>query len=217
MPIKESDGDDGRCQVLVTDPGPEQLRQGEQETKSRNKSQSRQKKVPSASHKCSQYSPISSPPPESQKPLFCRLKIIYMKVFDWKKLLPHLIAIISFIVLAALFSKPALEGKVLYQHDIVPIRRRQPGYCNYAAKHGQPPCGPTGCSAECLLYRSGCPATMYCRTTSIPCSPLGAPADAVLFLACILFYFLSAGRRGQSLCGHAGILLRSRIRPSTRL
>ena len=41
-----------------------------------------------------------------------------MKHFDWKKLLPHIIAIAIFLVVALIYCKPALEGKVLQQHDI---------------------------------------------------------------------------------------------------
>ena len=36
-----------------------------------------------------------------------------------KKVLPHIIAIVLFIIVSALFCKPALEGNVLNQHDNV--------------------------------------------------------------------------------------------------
>lgn len=42
-----------------------------------------------------------------------------MQSFDFKKFLPHLLAILGFIVIAALFSYPQLKGEVLKQHDIV--------------------------------------------------------------------------------------------------
>lgn len=42
-----------------------------------------------------------------------------MQSFDLKKFLPHLLAILGFIVIAALFSYPQLKGEVLQQHDII--------------------------------------------------------------------------------------------------
>lgn len=42
-----------------------------------------------------------------------------MKNINFKKLLPHVIAIVVFILVAVIFCKPALEGKVLNQHDTV--------------------------------------------------------------------------------------------------
>jgi hypothetical protein len=41
-----------------------------------------------------------------------------MKEFKWKSLLPHVIAIIIFVIVAAIYCKPALEGKVLSQSDV---------------------------------------------------------------------------------------------------
>lgn len=40
-----------------------------------------------------------------------------MKNFDFKKLVPHIIAIAIFAVVAMVYCKPALQGKVLNQHD----------------------------------------------------------------------------------------------------
>ena len=41
-----------------------------------------------------------------------------MKNLDVKKLIPHLVAIASFIIIAVIYCKPALDGKVLQQSDI---------------------------------------------------------------------------------------------------
>ncbi len=40
-----------------------------------------------------------------------------MKNFDFKKLLPHIIAIVVFAIVAFIYCKPSFEGKVLNQHD----------------------------------------------------------------------------------------------------
>ena len=42
-----------------------------------------------------------------------------MKNINFKKLLPHLIAIGLFALVAVIYCKPALQGKVLSQHDIL--------------------------------------------------------------------------------------------------
>lgn len=42
-----------------------------------------------------------------------------MRNINWKSLLPHLIAIGIFILVAAIFCKPAIEGKVLSQGDVM--------------------------------------------------------------------------------------------------
>ena len=41
-----------------------------------------------------------------------------MKHLNWKKILPHIIAIVIFLVVAIVYCKPALEGQVLQQNDI---------------------------------------------------------------------------------------------------
>src|SRR5437870_3771478 len=45
--------------------------------------------------------------------------MFYMKKGLFKKILPHLIAIIVFLVVALIYCKPALEGKVVSQHDVI--------------------------------------------------------------------------------------------------
>lgn len=40
-----------------------------------------------------------------------------MKNLSWKKLLPHVLAVLVFLVVALLYCKPVLQGKVVNQHD----------------------------------------------------------------------------------------------------
>ncbi len=41
-----------------------------------------------------------------------------MKNFNFKKILPHLVAVAVFLIVSIIYCKPALEGKVVYQQDI---------------------------------------------------------------------------------------------------
>jgi hypothetical protein len=53
-----------------------------------------------------------------------------------KKLLPHIIAVVVFLVVALLFCKPALEGKVLQQHDIVGAKGMSQNSHDHYEKYG---------------------------------------------------------------------------------
>lgn len=115
-----------------------------------------------------------------------------MQSFDFKKLLPHLYAIIGFIVIAFLFSYPQLDGKVLHQGDYVSWKAM--------AKEGMDWHEKTG---ENVLWSnsmfSGMPTfTYYIGHTSNYIYPiqetimniLGKPAG-FLILAMLGFYILS--------------------------
>jgi len=56
-----------------------------------------------------------------------------------KKLLPHVIAIVVFLIITAIFCRPALEGNVLNQHDITGWKGMAQNAFEYKAKHGHYP------------------------------------------------------------------------------
>ena len=58
-----------------------------------------------------------------------------MKKFDFKKLLPHLIAILIFIAVSVIYCAPALKGKVLQQNDVNQWKGAIQNSVDYAAKH----------------------------------------------------------------------------------
>ncbi|MDP1973375.1 MAG: hypothetical protein Q8J87_10400, partial [Sediminibacterium sp.] len=41
-----------------------------------------------------------------------------MNRINWKALMPHALAVVIFLLVALIYCKPALEGKVLQQHDV---------------------------------------------------------------------------------------------------
>lgn len=115
-----------------------------------------------------------------------------MKAMNWKKILPHIIAVVIFIVIAALFCKPALEGKTLYQHDIVQYEGGSKDIADYSAKHGQAPLWTNGMFSGMPTYQIWMPANNLLPHYVNKILTLGLPQPMqFFFLACILFYFLS--------------------------
>jgi len=64
---------------------------------------------------------------------------VLMKPLNFKSLLPHLAAIGIFVVVALLFCKPALEGKVLQQSDIIHWKGMSKDIADYKEVNGQAP------------------------------------------------------------------------------
>ncbi|MDB5210288.1 MAG: hypothetical protein JWQ30_1115, partial [Sediminibacterium sp.] len=62
-----------------------------------------------------------------------------MKNFQWKKILPHVIAVVVFIVVALVYCKPTLEGKVLQQQDVKLWKTMAQNSYEYQKKHGDFP------------------------------------------------------------------------------
>ncbi len=62
-----------------------------------------------------------------------------MKKINWSKITPHLIAIGVFLVIALVYCKPALQGKVLQQGDIIHWRGMAQNSFKYKETHGHFP------------------------------------------------------------------------------
>jgi hypothetical protein len=130
-----------------------------------------------------------------------------MKALNWKKILPHIIAVVSFIVIAALFCKPSLEGKTLYQHDIVQYEGGSKDISNYAEKHGKAPLWTNGMFGGMPTYQIWMPANNVLPHYLNKVLTLGLPQPMqFFFLACILFYFLSQVARVNPYVGILGAL-----------
>lgn len=116
-----------------------------------------------------------------------------MKNFQWKKLLPHAIAIAVFLIVALIYCKPALEGKVLQQGDVIHWKGMAQNSFAYKDKHGTFPLWSNG-------MFSGMPAYQITGIGENPIGigyigsllTLGLPKPVYFFfLACICFYFLT--------------------------
>lgn len=131
-----------------------------------------------------------------------------MKKFQWKNILPHAIAVVVFLVVALVYCKPTLEGKVLQQSDVTLWKSMAQNSFDYQSKHGQFPLWSNG-------VFSGMPAFQITSVGSNPVSivyagnvlSLNLPKPvSFFFLACICFYFLSQVLRINTYIGLFGAL-----------
>jgi hypothetical protein len=112
--------------------------------------------------------------------------------FDFKKFLPHIIAVAVFLIVAVIFCKPAIEGKVVFQHDLQGWRGMVQQSIEFKEKHGHYPLWTNS------LF-SGMPAFQIAMEGTYKLSmgyleqviSLGLPQPInFFFVACICFYFL---------------------------
>lgn len=131
-----------------------------------------------------------------------------MNRINWKALFPHAIAIVIFFIVALIFCKPAIEGKVLQQHDVTQWKGMAQNSFQYKDKNGHFPLWTNG-------IFSGMPAYQITGIGNNPISVgyigilfnggLPKPAGA-FFLACLCFYFLTQVLRVNSYAGIIGAL-----------
>jgi hypothetical protein len=112
--------------------------------------------------------------------------------FDFKKFLPHIIAVAVFLIVAVIFCKPAIEGKVVFQHDLQGWRGMVQQSVEFKEKYGHYPLWTNS------LF-SGMPAFQIAMEGTHKLSmgyleqviSLGLPQPInFFFVACICFYLL---------------------------
>ena len=107
-----------------------------------------------------------------------------------KKILPHLLAIVLFLVVSVFFCKPALEGNVLVQHDNVGWKGMAQNSFEYKSQHGHFPLWNPNLFSGMPNYqvamegKSVLPDMVKLVTLGLP-KPIN-----FFFLACICFYIL---------------------------
>ena len=113
-----------------------------------------------------------------------------MKNFDWKKILPHVFAIGVFLIVAVIYCRPALEGKVLQQTDVVYWKGTAQNAFEYKETHGHFPLWNTHVFSGMPNYQVAMDSKSYLIDFGKLFS-LGLPKPAnYFFLACICFYIL---------------------------
>ncbi|HMK20289.1 MAG TPA: YfhO family protein [Chitinophagaceae bacterium] len=131
-----------------------------------------------------------------------------MKSSWFKKLIPHGVAVLIFLVVAFIYCKPVLEGKVVAQHDITHWKGSIQQSVEYAKTHnGLYPLWTNSMFSGMPTFQIG-----YNNNNKIPwiahqIFSLGLPKPVnFFFLACICFYFLCITLRVRSVFGILGAL-----------
>ena len=115
-----------------------------------------------------------------------------MKNFDWKKILPHVLAVAIFLIVAAIYSKPTLEGKVLQQSDVTHWKAMSKDAFNYRDKHGVFPLWINNMFSGMPSFQVGAQYNNDLPYIFINIFSLWLPKPInFFFLACVCFYFLA--------------------------
>jgi hypothetical protein len=114
-----------------------------------------------------------------------------MKNFNFKKLLPHLAAIVIFLIISVVYCKPALEGKVVMQQDIQNWRGTSQQSVEFNEKNGYYPLWVNSLYSGMPAYQIFLDARTHILVgylSSVVTLGLPKPMN-YFFLACICFYF----------------------------
>lgn len=115
-----------------------------------------------------------------------------MNKFNWQKLFPHLIAIAIFVIVAVVYCKPALQGKVLQQGDLAQWVGMSKDQQNYMDSNGHAPLWTNGMFSGMPGYVILGYSNNYIAPYFINILSLFLPSPInFFFIACICFYFLA--------------------------
>ncbi|MBL0272946.1 MAG: YfhO family protein [Chitinophagaceae bacterium] len=129
-----------------------------------------------------------------------------MKNEFWKKILPHFVAIMVFLIVSVWFCKPVLDGNVLNQHDIVSWKGMAQNAFEYKEKNGHLPLWNPNLFSGMPNYQ----VTMEGKSILPPITnailfSLPNPIN-FLFLACVCFYLLCLVFRARPVIAIFGAL-----------
>ena len=122
-----------------------------------------------------------------------------------KKFLPHLIAIAIFLIAAIIYCSPALQGKVVSQHDITSWKGAIQKSIEYKEVHGEYPLWINTVFSGMPGFQIGAPGNSFIPSIVHKVLTLGLPEPIqFFFLACICFYFLCIVLRLRPVVGILG-------------
>lgn len=123
-----------------------------------------------------------------------------------KKILPHFIAVLIFLVVSVLFCKPVLEGNVLNQHDVKGWKGIAQNAFDYKAQHGHFPLWNTNLFGGMPNYQIALDGKSILPDMNSLFS-LGLP-DPIhyFFIACVCFYILCLSLGLKPVIGILGAL-----------
>lgn len=114
-----------------------------------------------------------------------------MKKIQWKKIIPHAIAVAVFLIVAMVYGSPALQGKVMQQSDIVQWKGMAQDAFNYKEKHGHFPLWNTHLFSGMPNYQVAMEAESFLPDFN-KIITLGLPKPvSFFFLAALCFYILA--------------------------
>ncbi|MGZ8523722.1 MAG: YfhO family protein, partial [Chitinophagaceae bacterium] len=107
-----------------------------------------------------------------------------------KKIVPHVIALLIFLIVSVLFCKPVLEGNVLNQHDVLGWKGMAQNAFDYKEKHGHFPLWNSNAFSGMPNYQIAMEGKSALPDLNKIFS-LGLP-DPIhyFFIACVCFYIL---------------------------
>jgi len=130
-----------------------------------------------------------------------------MKQFSWKPLIPHIIAVGVFLIVALFYCKPALEGKVLQQQDITQWKAMSKDIYDYKVKHGDAPLWTESMFSGMPSYMIATKANNVVPYYVQEVLSLFLPKPfKFFFLACICFYIFCLVLRVNPYVGMIGAL-----------
>lgn len=125
----------------------------------------------------------------------------------FQRLLPHLIAVIIFLVIAVIYCRPALQGMVLNQHDITQWKGAIHQSEVIREQTGKQPLWTNSMFSGMPAFQIGTPANNVVPWIVHSILSLGLPGPIqFFFLACICFYFLAMVLRLNPVVGIFGAL-----------
>lgn len=131
-----------------------------------------------------------------------------MNKLNWQKLFPHLVAIALFVIVAVVYCKPTLQGKVLQQGDLAQWVGMSKDQQNYMDSFGHAPLWTNGMFSGMPGYVILGYSNNYVAPYFIKAISLGLPSPIdFFFIACICFYFLSQVFRVNPWVGIIGALM----------
>ncbi len=130
-----------------------------------------------------------------------------MKKGLFAKLLPHLIAFVVFLGVAAIYCQPSLEGKVVNQSDVTHWKGAIHNSQVYKETHGEYPLWTNGLFSGMPAFQIGAPGNNLLPWYIHAVLTLNLPHPMqFFFLACICFYFLCCVLRVNPYIGMFGAL-----------
>jgi hypothetical protein len=125
---------------------------------------------------------------------------------NWlKAVLPHVIALLALLILTILYCKPALEGKVLNQSDVLQWQGMAKESLDYKKEHGITPLWTTSMFGGMPTYQLSAEGTSKVGSYIPAILTLGMPKPInLLFLSALCFYILCMSLGARPIVGFIG-------------